>query len=1147
MSSAYAQRITGVVVDKSDQSPVAGATVFLSANRSIGTYTDTNGFFALDVPGGAGEIIISTIGYKQLILSVNTSQRVQYRIELELDARLLEDVVVVGYGTQSRANLTGAVASVNVDRTLSGRPIADVGRGLQGSVPGLAITIRSGEIGSDPLMRIRGQVASVSGNANPLILVDNVEIPSIQIINPDDIESISVLKDAASASIYGAKAAFGVVLITTKKGAKQESVTVNYSNNFSWQNKAKELNMATVDGLAYTWDAATTRNPEVLPPLFAGNMWRVSEDGLKKAREWQQKYGSTVSANDPVVYGRDWWFDGVNKFGYRTYNAVDALVANWTPTSTHNLSVSGLTGKTSFNIGLGVLDQTGMTKPAKVDDFKRYNVSVNVSSEVNKYVSVRAGAIYSDRVKRYPSIGSVNAGDPWLYAYRWGSMFPVGVEDQFGRDLRGPSYEFANTTTSSMRNIYTNLNLGTTINITKNWDVKFDYTHVTREDITDASIPMFTAMDVWYNPTGWNDDSGNPVYVDDNGNITSEGGMRAYRFLPVTYPANGAFGGTSSISRQSTTIDDNTYNLYSTYHLSINNQHDFKFMAGMNASARNLRRHYVRKLDLTDYDNPQFSYATGAVDIGTATDVGNWASWESSAGFFGRINYAFRDKYLVEANLRYDGASKFPKHLKWQYFPSFSAGWIITNEPFMDGFREVLSFAKLRGSFGQLGDASVPSNLYIPSLPNYTTTWIGNDGTRALSYRSPDIVSSDIRWQTIQTINFGIETRFWNNKVGVEFDWYQRDTKDMIVAGDALPFTLSAAAPRGNFGNLQTRGFELTMTFQHRFKNGLGINMMANLFDAVSHVTKGPDWRTPWEDRAIGSLVNSWVSWSTGARYGDIWGYVTDRLYQESDFVKDASNPRGLKKVTIIIDGQAKQSYMLVGDNPVYQTRLEGGDGVQIFRPGDVKFVDLDGDGYITPGRGTFGDPGDRKVIGNVTPRYEYGFRLGADYKGFDFSVFIQGVGSRQLWGSGHLATPGYNSLDGAMPQAIAGDYWRPDRTDAFYPRPWDNGNADTNYSLQVQTRYLLNMAYTRIKNITLGYSIPQNILNKVMLKKTRAYVSLENFFTFDNLRGLPIDPEVVTGFSMFNATTSNNANLSRTGMGTPTFKSVSAGVQVSF
>jgi hypothetical protein len=252
-----------------------------------------------------------------------------------------------------------------------------------------------------------------------------------------------------------------------------------------------------------------------------------------------------------------------------------------------------------------------------------------------------------------------------------------------------------------------------------------------------------------------------------------------------------------------------------------------------------------------------------------------------------------------------------------------------------------------------------------------------------------------------------------------------------------------------------------------------------------------------------------------------------------------------LQKVTLIINGTAKQSYLLAGTNPVYQTYLEDGGGTVIFRPGDGNFVDLNGDGYITPGNGTFGDPGDRKVIGNTTPRYEYGLRLGADYKGIDVSIFFQGVGKREIWGAGQLAIPGYNASDGAIPQAIAGNYWKPDRTDAFYPRPWDNGGGDTNYSLQIQSRYLLDMSYLRIKNITFGYSLQPKLLKKAFLSKARIYASLENFFTFDNLRGLPIDPETISGYSMFNDT--NNYNLGRTGTGTPIFKSASVGVQLSF
>ena len=1129
--SAFAQTktVTGKVIGGDDNQGIPGATVLIK-ETGRGQAADVNGNYSIQVATGQ-TLLFSAIGYAERAIVVGENN--QINITLQTSTTELDGAVVVGYGTQKKANLTGAVASVNVEKTLASRPIADVGRGLQGTVPGLSVVVASGEVGSDPIMKIRGQVGSSAGSSTPLILMDNVEIPSIQLVNPDDIESISVLKDAASASIYGAKAAFGVVLITTKKGAKKESVQVTYSANFSWQNRAKDLDMATTDGLQYTLDASRSRNPENPSTGAVGNMWKMNEESIARSIEWIQKYGGKVKASDPVVYNRDWYVDAAgNKLGVRTYNSIDALVKEWTPTYTQNLSVNGLTGKTSYSLGMGLLDQTGLTKPAKFDDFKRYNMSINVSTEINKYLTVRGGVIYSDRNKRYPSIGSATGGDPWLYAYRWGSLMPIGVKDQHGEELRNPAYELAETTTSSIHNIYTNINLGATINFTKNWNAQFDYSHITRDDITESSMPTFSAADIWYAPVRWVDaDNDLPVYVDADGNVVDNGGVVGYRFNPrVNYNANGTAG--SSISRKSVLTNSNVFNVYSTYNLNIKDSHVFKFMAGMNSVTSDSQLHSAFQRELTNFKNPQFNFASGTQEV-TGDEL-----WEAQLGFFGRINYVLNDKYLFEANLRYDGSSKFPKNLKWQWFPSFSAGWIVTNEKFAESIKPVLSFGKIRASWGSIGDQTVPNDLYVSKMVGYNSTWLGGTGDKLIGYGAPAAVSGDISWQRIETLNLGVDLRFWMNRIGVTFDWYQRDTKDMIIAGDDLPYTFGSPTPRGNYGNLRTRGWELAIDFSYRFKNGLGINGMATLSDATSVVTKGADYRTPWENRSIGS------NWSTGARYGDVWGYVTDRLYQESDFVRGSDGK--FQKITIIIDGQAKDSYQLAGSNPVYQTRLEDGGGTVIFRPGDVKFVDINGDGYITPGKGTFGDPGDRKVIGNTTPRYDYGFRLGADYKGFDFSVFLQGIGKRDMWGAGQLAIPGYHASDGAMPQAIAGNYWRPDRTDAFYPRAWDNGGDNTNYSLQIQTRYLLDMSYMRIKNITFGYTISEKILKKIMLTKARFYVSLENFFTFDNLRGLPIDPEVISGYSMFNET-SANYNLGRTGTGTPTFKSASIGVQLTF
>lgn len=1063
---------------------------------------------------------ISFVGYQtQEVKATKT-----VKVVLKEDSELLSEVVVVGYGTQKKANLTGAVATVDVNKTLDSRPIADIGRGLQGSVPGVNITIPTGEIGSDPLIKIRGQIGSISGNNTPLILLDNVEIPSIQMVNPNDVQSISVLKDAASSSIYGSKAAFGVILITTKSGAQTDKFEVSYSNNFSWQDPAKSIEIGGIEALQYTLDAQINRGE----PMPAGGFWRISPESLEKAIEWQKQYGGKVKWNEPVVYGRDWYYDGKDKYGYRLYDAAKAMVRNWAPTMSHNLSVNGKSGKTSYNIGLGYLDQSGMSKTAKKDDFKRYNASVSVTSELNKYLTVRASSIYSDRNKRYPGIGNTSA-DPWLYMYRWSPLFPMGVTEH-GNPLKEPSYEMAASNTDNLQNKYYNVNLGFTLNITKNWDVKFDYTYDRQTSETNSSVTQYEAGATWYAPTAWIE-NGSQVFVNEQGERVDTGGMPAYRF-PVEKYYNSSGPGASQVGYQNKSVDNNTFNIYTTYNLQLGaeKEHAFKFMVGMNRVTSKWSSHKGWKTNLIDLTNPQFPLASGDQFI-----EGD-RNWEAQLGFFGRLNYSFEDRYFLEANIRRDGSSKFPKNLQWRWFPSFSAGWVFTNESFMKPVENILSFGKFRASWGSIGDQTVSNTLYKAILADGQSSWLDGSGNKMPLYGTPSLVDSDISWQEIETLDFGVDLRFFKNKFGVTFDWYRRDTKNMIIEGESLPVTLGATAPKGNYGSLRTKGWELSADFTHRFSNGLGINVMASISDATTYITKGADYLTPWEDRKLGT------TYSTGRRYGDIYGFVTDRLFQKEDFVYGADGQ--IEKITVIYNGTAHTTNKQSSPYPVYQVHYEDNNKL-IFAPGDVKFVDLDGDGYIMPGTGTNGNPGDQTVIGNSTPRYEYSFRLGADYKGIDFSIFFQGIGKRQIWGSGQLAIPGYNAKEGALPKTFTTDYWTEERTDAFYPRAWNLGGSNTGFSMQKQSRYLLDMSYLRIKNITLGYTFPENLLSKVYISKARLYMSLENFFTFDKLNGLPIDPEAISGYSMFRS--DSNYNLGRTGMGTPVFKTLSCGVQLTF
>ena len=1113
LTMAQKRSVSGVVRDKAANESLPGVSVLEKGTKN-GTITDVDGKFELSVNEGAS-LLISYIGMKAQEVKVGNSSTLN--IILESSSEEIDEVVIVGYGQQKKANLTGAVASVDT-KVLEARPIADVGRGLQGITPGLSVVIPSGEIGSDPIMKIRGQFGSLRGGASPLILLDNVEIPSIQMINPDDIESISVLKDAASSSIYGAKAAFGVILITSKKGAKTESVNVSYSGNLSFQNLSKKMEMGGIDALEYSVSAF-----ERVGGTVAGAFWQVTREGFEKAKLWQDKWGGVVKADDPMLYGRDWYVDANGrKIGLRTYDPYDYMIEEWTPTQTHNLSLNGKSGKTDYNVSFGYLDQTGIIKPAKHDDFKRYNGSVRVGTDVTDWLRISAGTMYSKRNKRYAYATNSTTADPWLYLYRWSSIYPMTTED--GDQLRSPASEVAAANTANQETNYTSLNGAVTITPLKDWKINFDYTHANQEYITKRPGTRYTARDTWSAPVAKNDASGNRIYVNDAGVVvpaSTSGAMPAYQLALNTYTGVGA--NPDHVYRYAKNDQWNTINLNTTYDLKVMDDHIFKLMVGMNSVSWVNAYNWSQTTQLIDYSNPQFDLA-----YGTQTASGG-EYWESQLGFFGRLNYSLQDKYLLEANLRYDGTSKFPGDLKWRYFPSFSAGWRVNEENWMKWASSKLDVLKLRASWGTIGDQSVPNSLYIPTMGGSLSNWLVSN-TKVYQFATPGSVSSSVTWQDITTLDLGLDARLLNSELGVAFDWYQRDTENMIVPLEGIPATYGTGAPQSNYGSLRTNGVEISIDYNHRFKNGLGINLVATLADAKTTITEY-------------GTTNSIDSWYVGKTYGEIWGYETDRLYQKDDFEYDSAGK--LIKVTST-DGYSVNK--LADPNAATQGRLQAGNFV--FGPGDVKFKDLNGDGVINPGNRLIknadgeADYGDLTKIGNTTPRYEYSFRAGLDYKGFDASIFIQGVGQRDVWGDGFLAIPGYNSSDGAIPQAIAGDFWREDRTDAFYPAPYNQAGSSTTLNMQVQSRYLLNMAYLRIKNITVGYSVPSEMLQKLQISKLRVYAALENFFTFDHLGSLPIDPEEISGYSMWNT---ENYNLGRTGVGVPTFKSASVGLQLNF
>lgn len=1123
------RKVSGVVVDVKGE-PIAGASVIQRGTRN-GTLTGINGEFTISVPAGA-VVEVSFMGYETIAVAAENGMKVVLRD----DANLLAETVVVGYGAQKKENLTGAVATVNVDKALEGRPIPDIARGIQGMAPGLNVRVGTAEVGSDAILRIRGQIGSIEGSASPLILLDNVEIPSINLVNPDDVESISILKDAASASIYGAKAAFGVILITSKKGNKvADKVNISYSGNMAVQSMAKKYEMADVESLHY-WVESAERVGNFKP---VGAFWLIDRAGYNAAKAWKEKYGTSLQ-DSPLTYGRDWYVnsDG-QKIGIRTYDPYYYNVRSSSPAETHNISVAGSSGKTDYNISLGYLNQHGMMKNTDYDYYERYNANVRVKSQITPWLNAHAGLMMTNSTKSWAFSTNSTTADQWYYLFRWPSNYPLISVDEFGNSVRTMAYETATAHQATNKTLYSSVNVGTTITPLKNWNIDIDFTYANNNSQERNPGIRYYAGNTWADPIPSKDATGSTYTITNEWNTYNKLGdnITAYALQQADYTAT-----YDSIYQDSYTSQRKTWNITSTYDYKLDANNMFNFMVGANIVAYDYTGVWGKKMTLVDINNPQFDLATG-----TQTSGGS-ASWSSTAGFFGRVNYNHKEKYLFEANLRYDGSSKFPTALQWRWFPSFSAGWRVTEEPFMQPYKDVLSSLKLRTSWGMIGDQTVSSSLYIPTVTTITTYW-NHSGARDTAYGTPALVASDITWQDIITLDFGVDMSLFH-QVNVSFDWYKRDTKNMIVPAEGLSYNIGSTAPKGNYGDLSTRGWELEIGYGKTFSNGLSVSATATLADAVTKITH-------YGENAQG--INSWYN---GKTYGEIWGYRVDRLFQNEDFYRDADG-----KLVVLKDKYG--SYYQYADGLNYATQGKIMNGSLISGPGDVKFKDLDGNGVIDNGEqliGTYNKDntddeslwgmsrhGDLDVIGNTTPRYEYGFRVDLEYKGFDFSLFLQGIGKRDMVGSSWTSIPGYSSGDGGMAATFANDFWYEtydddgnvidSNYDAFYPKAANCGRSLI-FNMVTSDRYLLNMAYLRVKNITLGYTLPRVLTQKINMQKARVYVSLENFFTFDHLNGLPIDPEEITGYSSFN---SSNYNSSFAGIGTPSYKSASFGVQVTF
>lgn len=983
---------TGVVVDQNGET-VIGASVVVKGTTN-GTITGLDGDFSIPNVKKGDVIVVSYVGYMN---SEIIWEGKPLKIALKEDSKTLDEVVVVGYATVKKANLTGAVSAVD-DKVLADRPIVNLGQGLQGTIPNLNITT-SGQPGKGSSFNVRGET-SINGGS-PLVLVDGVQMDP-NLINPQDVASVSVLKDAASASIYGARAAYGVILITTKSGRKNMPTQVSFDASVSFNSPTTRPEYMNSMEYAHWMNAAnnTTSGRDMLSQEEMEHIEAYFYDPVnnlpvfvaKDPSSWQ--YGNCQAGKYAYCGNTDWMKEMYKK----TY-----------PVQKYNVNINGGSDKATYYTSVGYMDQGSLMRYGD-EGFRKFNMVNNINYDINNWMHVSMKTSYI-RTELDGLAQDAVHGESW-----------IGNDTQPLMPVKHPD---------------------------GNWSGQGNYTNFAAV-LDEMGSRKTTKNDFWntlalkLTPL-----KGLTINMDYTFNYYAEHG-KVHRKTFNEYGIDGKFlqvfqhSRPSGVSESQANDTYNAFNLFGDYELTLG-KHYFKVMAGYNQETKHTRGFSASRDELISNDLPSMNAATGEKYVGNSDD-----SWATRSGFF-RVNYSFADRYLLEVNGRYDLSSKFPKDDRSVFSPSFSLGWKLSEESWFkqttNGFFDEL---KIRASYGSLANQALDNGWYA-YLSNYGTGTLGYImGGKQPQYVLPGgLVSNTVTWEKVTQWDLGLDFVILQNRLKGTFDYYQRKTTDMLGPGRILPNILGMSEPLENAADMVTRGWELALIWNDQLDNGLHYSVGFNLSDTRAEITK--------YDNPTKSLSSPYYE---GQIVGDIWGYESS-LFQSADEIASAPD----------------------------QSKLDGGISKV---PGDIRFMDIDGNGVVDYGENTVDKPGDMKIIGNNKARYRYGFNISADWKGFDLGIFFQGVGKRDLM-LPYTFKWQYGSM-WQVPTAVGNDYWREDNAGGWLPVARFNGSQALG---QNQTRYLLDASYLRLKSLSFGYTLPVSLTKQWGIQKCRVYFTGENLLTF--------------------------------------------------